>query len=92
MRIGTVGLAPRWAAFGHRESVNTHATYTFTIAPPHRASFSYTPYLHIFGKRICHRRHFAEVVLFIVVASVFSVFNVEKSPDSEDRPLKHGSC
>jgi hypothetical protein len=31
-----------------------------------------------FGKRICPRRHFVNVTLFIMVASLFSVFNIER--------------
>jgi len=30
-----------------------------------------------FGKRICPGRHFVDATLFIVVASLFSVFNIE---------------
>jgi cytochrome P450 len=30
-----------------------------------------------FGKRICPRRHFVDATLFIAVASLFSVFNIE---------------
>jgi cytochrome P450 len=32
-----------------------------------------------FGKRICPGRHFVEATLFILVASLLSVFNIEKS-------------
>ena len=31
-----------------------------------------------FGKRICPGRHFVDVTFFIVVASLLSVFNIEK--------------
>jgi cytochrome P450 len=31
-----------------------------------------------FGKRICPGRHFVDATLFIVVASLFSVFNIER--------------
>ncbi|KAH9970773.1 cytochrome P450 [Russula compacta] len=37
-----------------------------------------------YGKRICPGRHFAESTLFIVVASVLSVFDIERGPDSKD--------
>ena len=40
-----------------------------------------------YGKRICPGRHFADATLFIVVASVLSVFNLEKEPDPEGRPF-----
>ncbi|KAH9970772.1 cytochrome P450 [Russula compacta] len=39
------------------------------------------------GKRICPGRHFAESTLFIVVASVLSVFDIERGPDSKDGQL-----
>jgi len=35
-----------------------------------------------FGKRICPGRHFVDDTLFIVVASLLSVFNIEKGKDS----------
>jgi hypothetical protein len=31
-----------------------------------------------FGKRICPKRHFVNVTLFIMVTSLFSVFNIER--------------
>jgi cytochrome P450 len=34
-----------------------------------------------FGKRICPGRHFVDATLFIVVASLFSVFNIETGED-----------
>jgi hypothetical protein len=34
-----------------------------------------------FGKRICPGRHLAEATLFIAVASLLSVFNIEKGRD-----------
>jgi cytochrome P450 len=34
-----------------------------------------------FGKRICPGRHLADATLFISVASLFSVFNIEKGRD-----------
>ncbi|KAI0253743.1 cytochrome P450 [Lactifluus subvellereus] len=40
-----------------------------------------------YGKRICPGRHFVDATLFIVVASLLSVFNIEKVPDPESRPL-----
>jgi cytochrome P450 len=39
-----------------------------------------------FGKRICPGRHFVDATLFIVVASLLSVFNIEKACDTEDLP------
>ena len=40
-----------------------------------------------YGKRICPGRQFAEATLFIVVASVLSVFDIERGPDSKDGPF-----
>ena len=39
-----------------------------------------------FGKRICPGRHFVESTLFIVAASLFSVFNVEKGQGMDEGP------
>lgn len=39
-----------------------------------------------YGKRICPGRHFADATLFIVVASVLSVFDIRR-PDSESGPF-----
>ena len=39
-----------------------------------------------FGKRICPGRHFVESTLFIVAASLFSVFNVEKAQGMGEGP------
>ena len=39
-----------------------------------------------YGRRICPGRYFVDATLFIVVASLFSVFNVEKGRDSENDP------
>ena len=36
-----------------------------------------------FGKRICPGRYFAEATLFIVVASLLSVFKIEKGSDTD---------
>jgi len=35
-----------------------------------------------YGRRICPGRYFAETTLFIVAASLFSVFNIEKGKDA----------
>ena len=40
-----------------------------------------------YGKRICPDRYIVDATLFIVVASVLSVFNIEKVPDPEGRPF-----
>src|SRR5580692_3721815 len=40
-----------------------------------------------YGKRICPGRQFAEATLFIVVASVLSVFDIERGLDSKDGPF-----
>jgi len=42
-----------------------------------------------YGRRICPGRHFVDTTLFIVVASLFSVFNVERGRDSKDGPLSY---
>jgi len=34
-----------------------------------------------FGRQICPRRHFVSLVLFIVVTSIFSTFNVKSGED-----------
>ena len=39
------------------------------------------------GKRICPGRHFVDATLFIVVASLLSIFNIERVPDPEGRPF-----
>ena len=36
-----------------------------------------------FGKRICPGRHFVDTTLFIVVASLLSVFNIEKGNSTD---------
>ena len=40
-----------------------------------------------FGKRICPGRHFFDVSFFIVVATLLSVFSIEKRCDSEGAPF-----
>ncbi|KAI0264152.1 cytochrome P450 [Gloeopeniophorella convolvens] len=40
-----------------------------------------------FGKRICPARHFVDTTLFILVASLLSVFNIERKRDSEGNLL-----
>ena len=37
-----------------------------------------------FGKRICPGRHLAEAMVFIVVASFLSAFNIEKGNDTDE--------
>ena len=37
-----------------------------------------------FGKRICPGRHLAEAMVFIVVTSFLSVFNIEKGNDTDE--------
>ena len=39
-----------------------------------------------FGKRICPGRHFVDATLFIVVASLFSVFNIERGEGGGGKP------
>jgi len=38
-----------------------------------------------FGKRICPGRHFADATFFIAVASLLSVFNIERGKDGGDK-------
>ena len=42
-----------------------------------------------YGKRICPGRHLAEATLFIVAASVLSVFDIERGPGCEDGPFRY---
>jgi cytochrome P450 len=42
-----------------------------------------------YGKRVCPGRHFAEATLFISVASLLSVFNVEKGETSKGQPFEY---
>jgi cytochrome P450 len=39
-----------------------------------------------FGKRICPGRHLADAVIFIAVASLLSVFNIEKGNSTDEGP------
>ena len=39
-----------------------------------------------FGKRICPGRHLADVTIFIVIASLLSVFNIEKGNNTNGTP------
>ena len=39
-----------------------------------------------FGKRICPGRHLADAMIFIVIASLLSVFDIKKGDDSEEGP------
>ena len=39
------------------------------------------------GKRICPGRHFVDAAIFIVAASVLSVFNVTKAKDENGREI-----
>jgi len=38
-----------------------------------------------FGRRICPGRHFADTILFISIASLFSVFNIERGGEGGDK-------
>jgi cytochrome P450 len=40
-----------------------------------------------YGRRICPGRHFADATLFITVASLFSVFNIQKGQGAEGEPF-----
>jgi cytochrome P450 len=39
-----------------------------------------------FGKRICPGRHFADATIFIVIASLLSVFNIKEGNNTNGRP------
>lgn len=39
-----------------------------------------------FGKRICPGRHLADAMMFIVIASFLSVFNIKKGSDTDEGP------
>jgi cytochrome P450 len=39
-----------------------------------------------FGKRVCPGRHFADATIFIVIASLLSVFNTRKGNNTNGRP------
>jgi len=39
------------------------------------------------GKRICPGRHFVDATIFIVTASILSVFNVTKAKDENGREI-----
>jgi len=38
-----------------------------------------------FGKRICPGKHFVDATLFISIASLFSVFNIERKGEGGDK-------
>ena len=42
-----------------------------------------------FGKRVCPGRHFADTTLFIVAATVLSVFRIERRHDTEGVPFDY---
>ena len=42
-----------------------------------------------YGKRICPGRHFLDATLFITVASLLSVFNIEKGEDTKGQPFEY---
>ena len=42
-----------------------------------------------YGKRVCPGRHFVEATLFITVASLLSVFNIEKGETSKGQPFEY---
>ncbi|KAI0253746.1 cytochrome P450 [Lactifluus subvellereus] len=42
-----------------------------------------------YGRRICPGRHFVDATLFITVASLFSVFNIDKGRDAEGKPFTY---
>jgi cytochrome P450 len=42
-----------------------------------------------YGRRICPGRHFVDATLFITVASLFSVFSIQKEQGSEAEPFTY---
>ena len=42
-----------------------------------------------YGRRICPGRHFVDATLFITVASLFSVFNIQKGQRAEGEPFTY---
>ncbi|KAI9428888.1 hypothetical protein H4582DRAFT_1773480, partial [Lactarius indigo] len=42
-----------------------------------------------YGKRICPGRHFVDATMFIVVASLFSVFNIERVKRADGSPEEY---
>ena len=42
-----------------------------------------------FGKRVCPGRHYVDATLFIVAATVLSVFCIEKRHDTKDVPFDY---
>jgi hypothetical protein len=44
-----------------------------------------------FGKRICPGRHFVDATLFISIASLFSVFNIEREGKGSDKLSDYAS-
>jgi cytochrome P450 len=40
-----------------------------------------------FGKQVCPGRHFVDASFFIIVASLLSVFNIEKGKDKDSQGL-----
>jgi len=42
-----------------------------------------------YGKRICPGRYFADATLFIIVASVLSVFNIERKEEAGGQPFEY---
>ncbi|KAH9972642.1 cytochrome P450 [Lactifluus volemus] len=42
-----------------------------------------------FGRRICPGRHFVDATLFITVASLFSVFNIQKGQGADGEPFTY---
>jgi cytochrome P450 len=42
-----------------------------------------------FGKRVCPGRHYVDATLFIVAATVLSVFRIERRHDTEGVPFEY---
>jgi cytochrome P450 len=42
-----------------------------------------------YGRRICPGRHIVDATLFITVASLLSVFNIEKGSDAKNGPVSY---
>ncbi len=92
--VGYILSAPRVASSLFREILHYPATYSEPdIFKPERfldpdGSLRDDPTLISafgFGKRICPGRHFVDATLFVVIASLFSVFNIKRGRDGGDK-------
>jgi cytochrome P450 len=92
--VGYILSAPRVASSLLREILHDPATYSEPdIFKPERflnpdgSSRDDSTLISAFGygKRICPGRHFVDATLFVIIASLFSVFNIERGRDGGDK-------